>query len=58
MKLATQYCKICNKMIVTKYVVKSCNQSKTRIVTSDFGVLFNNVWFCNECWHKIIHFKK
>ena len=62
--ISKQYCKICDKELVTEsrqFGKNKRNTVRTEYTTmlrkvSNSGVCFNNHWFCNECWKDILNY--
>jgi hypothetical protein len=50
----TRFCAVCEKEIEVKWENFGGRRRERTQKTSDEGIYFVRVWFCNECWKKII----
>lgn len=60
MKKLLRNCKVCGKEIkcyVEKYLFKGHQYNwRDKYLESDEGFIFDRIWFCNDCWKKIIDY--
>ena len=52
-------CEVCNGDIVAEFIKTPHGKNRHKsLLYSEQGVMFENNWFCNDCWNKIIKFYK